>query len=241
MSVLFFFLYNPSALLSLLFAVALGLTDLQGYWINAPYADALAKSRSPLQAERIGTPLSMRIAGDRAEITTYHEASWRRIVSVTKTEIVASPLEDPDGTPEHIPLAGNRDRIFVALWPHTRVSYRRLDVDADTYARRVVMAGTYKDKKGTKYVFAAGGQMTIDDGAPQPWRIALDTSEACCDYFYQGEADTRIGFRWKEGKLLLFHVILDPKGCPISCEKKPYAVLTPTPETSRPPARSESR
>lgn len=214
-------------MLSLLFAVALGLTDLQGYWINASYADALAKSRSPLQAERIGTPLSMHIAGDRAEITTYHEASWRRILSVSKSEIVASPLEDPDGQPEHIPLAGNRDRIFVALWPHTRVSYRRLDVDADTFARRVAMAGTYKDKKGTKYVFDEHGEVWISSGGPGPlhWAVQLDTSEACCDYFFLGEE--RVGFRWKEGKLLLFHVILDPKGCPISCAKTPYAVLTP--------------
>lgn len=198
--------------------------------MNAPYAEALAKTRSPLKAERVGTPLAMTIRGDRAEITTYHEASWRRILSVGGKEIVASPLEDPDGDPEHIPLAGTRNRIYVALWPHTRVTYRRLDVDSETYARRVVLAGTYKDGKGVRYLFGEAGELTIGTAAPRRYRVSMDTSEACCDYFVVTQehgTEERHGFRWKEGKLQLFRVIEDPKGCPISCAKTPYAVLTP--------------
>ena len=222
--------------------------------MNAPYAEALAKTRSPLKAERLGTPLAMTIRGDRAQITTYHEASWRRILSVGAREIVASPLEDPDGTPEHIPLAGSRSRIYVALWPHTRVTYRRIDTDPETYARRVVLAGTYKDAKGERYRFTETGEWTAGTAAPRNYHVSLDTSEACCDYFVvtqegrvpsaEGPAssaplgprpsslgplatDERHGFRWKDGKLQLFRVILDPKGCPISCAKTPYAVLTP--------------
>ncbi len=214
------------SLLTLLFSVALTLTDLQGNWMNAPYAAALARTRSPLRAERLGTPLSMTIHGDRADITTYHEGSWRRILSVEKESLVASPLENPDGKPETLPLAGTRDHIYVELWPHTRVTYRRLDVAPETYARRVVLAGTYKDARGTPYVFAETGELTIGTAAPVKYRVSLDTSEACCDYFVIGR-DDRVGFSWKDGKLRLYKVIEDPNNCPISCAKTPYAVLTP--------------
>jgi hypothetical protein len=213
-------------LLTFLFALALTLTDLQGNWMNAPYAEALAKSRSPLQAERLGTPLSMTIRGDRAEITTYHEGSWRRIISVGKGSIVVSPLEDPTGKPETLPLAGDRNRIYVELWPHTRVTYRRLDVDPESYARRVVLAGTYTDAKGVTYVFGETGELTIGSAAAAKYHVSLDTSEACCDYFVIGE-ENRVGFKWKNGKLQLYKVIVDPHNCPISCAKTPYAVLTP--------------
>jgi hypothetical protein len=213
-------------LLTFLFALALTLTDLQGNWMNAPYADALVKTRSPLQAERLGTPLSMTIRGDRAEITTYHEASWRRILSVGKGSVVVSPLEDPNGKAETLPLAGNRNRIYVELWPHTRVTYRRLDVDPESYARRVILAGTYTDARGVKYVFGETGELTIGSAAAVKYHVSLDTSEACCDYFVIGE-ENRVGFRWKNKKLQLYKVIEDPKNCPISCAKTPYAVLTP--------------
>jgi hypothetical protein len=39
--------------------------------------------------------------------------------------------------------------------------------------------------------------------------------------------EERVGFRWENGKLMLYKVIEDPHGCPISCEKAPFAVLQP--------------
>src|SRR5258708_4762864 len=165
-------------LLTFLFAVALTLTDLQGNWMNSSYADALVKTRSPLQAERLGTPLSMTIRGDRAEMTTYHEGSWRRIISVGKGNVVVSPLEDPNGKPETLPLAGNRNRIYVELWPHTRVTYRRLDVDPESYARRVVLAGTYTDTKGVQYVFGETAEPRLVSAPAAKHHAPRDTSEA---------------------------------------------------------------
>ncbi len=145
---------------------------------------------------------------------------------------MANALEDPRGKLERLPLTVTRDAqgavttIRVALWPESLATFRRIDVDAETYARRVLLAGTYHDAKGVTYVFTEAGQLTVGKGPAKQYHAALDTSEACCDYFVTGEED-RTGFRWSDGKLLLYKVIDDPKGCPISCAKTPYVTLTP--------------
>jgi hypothetical protein len=215
----------------LLFAVALTVAALHGHWISARYADALASTRSPSAAEKVEAPVAVTIKGDRAEVTDFHEGSWRVIKSVEERAIVVSPLEAPDGKAERLPLVVTRDAhgdiatMRAKLWPDADVTLRRIDVDAETYARRVLLAGTYRDEKGVTYRFTEKGELTIGNGAARPYHASLDTSEACCDYFVIGEEE-RVGFRWEQGKLLLFKIIEDPNGCPISCEKKPYAVLT---------------
>jgi hypothetical protein len=215
----------------LLFAVALTITSLQGHWIAAKYADALASMRSPSRAEKVDPAIAMTIKGTRADVTSFHEGSWRLIRSVEEHAIVASPLEAPDGKGERLPLTVTHDAhgaiatIRVGLWPDALATFRRIDVDAETYARRVLLAGTYRDAKGVTYLFTEGGQLTIGTGPAKPYHASLDTSEACCDYFVIGEED-RVGFQWKDGKLLLYKVIEDPNDCPISCAKTPYAVLT---------------
>jgi hypothetical protein len=76
------------------------------------------------------------------------------------------------------------------------------------------------------YRLTEKGELTIGNGAARRYRASLDTSEACCDYFTIGEEE-RVGFKWEKGKLLLYKIVEDPNGCPISCETKPFAVLTP--------------
>ncbi len=227
----------PVALLSIVepmsvfFAIALTIASLQGHWLSARYADALASTRSPSLAEKAEGPVAVTIKGNRAEVTDFHEGSWRIVKSVEERAMVVSPLEAPDGKPERLPLTVTRDThgdvatIHAKLWPDADVTLRRIDVDAETYARRVLLAGTYRDAKGVQYRFTESGQLTIGNGSAHPYHASLDTSEACCDYFVIGE-DNRVGFRWENGKLLLFKIIEDPNGCPISCEKTPYAVLT---------------
>lgn len=216
----------------LLFVVALTLTNLQGHWITARYADALASMRSPMRAEKVDPAVAMTIKGNRADVTSFHEGSWRKIVSVDDHAIFASPLENPDGKPERLPVRITRDAhgelatLTVALWPDSVATFRRIDVDAETYARRVLLAGTYHDAKGVTYVFTEAGQMTVGKGAAKAYHASLDTSEACCDYFVTGEED-RTGFRWQDGKLLLYKIIENPNACPISCAKTPFATLTP--------------
>lgn len=213
------------------FAVALTLTSLQGHWISARYADALASTRSTSAAEKVEGPVAVTIKGDRAEVTDFHEGSWRIIRAVEEREIGVSPLENPEGKSERLPLTVTRDAhgvvvtMHARLWPDADVTLRRIDVDAETYARRVLLAGTYRDAQGVTYRFTEKGKLTIGNGAARPYHASLDTSEACCDYFVVGEEE-RVGFRWENGKLLLFKIVEDPDGCPISCEKTPFAVLT---------------
>ena len=86
------------------FAVALTIAGLQGHWMAARYADALASTRSPSRAEKVEGPVAVTINGNRAEVTDFHEGSWRIIKSVEENAIVVSPLEAPDGKPERLPL-----------------------------------------------------------------------------------------------------------------------------------------
>jgi type II secretory pathway component PulL len=107
------------------FAVALTVAALEGHWIAARYADALASTRSPSRAEKIEAPVAVTIKGNRAEVTDFHEGSWRIIKSVEERAIVVSPLEAPDGKPTRRPLTITRDghgaviAIHAALWPET--------------------------------------------------------------------------------------------------------------------------
>jgi hypothetical protein len=214
-----------------LFALVLTVAELQGHWITARYADALANTRSPSQAEKVAAPVAVTIKGNRADVTDFHEGSWRIIKSVDERTIVASPLEVPDGKAQRLPLTVTRDAhgavatIRVALWPEQPATLRRIDTDSETFARRVLLAGKYRDGKGVTYRFTEGGQLTIGNTQAVRYRASLDTSEACCDYFVIGE-DQRVGFAWKDGKLLLYKIFEDPNGCPISCAREPYAALT---------------
>ena len=216
----------------LLLGVAVTIAALQGHWISARYADVLASTRSPSAADKVAAPIAVTIAGNRAEVTNFHEGSWRIIKSVDAQTMTVSPLEAPDGTPERLPITVTRNAqgavssMRVALWPHEPATLRRIDTDAESFARRALLTGTYRDDKGTTWRFTEAGQLTIGDAAPVVYRASLDTSEACCDYFVIGE-DHRVGFQWKDGKLLLYKILEDPKGCPISCAKMPYATLTP--------------
>ena len=216
----------------LFFAVALTVASLEGHWLADRYADALASTRSPSRAEKVAPPIAVSIHGNRAEVTNFHEGSWRIIRSVDPETMSVSPLEAPDGKPERLPLTVTHDAhgavatIHVALWPENASTLRRIDTDAETYARRVLLAGTYRDGNGVIYRFTESGQLTIGSAAPAQYHASLDTSEACCDYFVIGE-DQRVGFEWKNGKLLLYEILEDPNGCPISCAKTPYATLSP--------------
>src|SRR5262245_20146497 len=117
----------------LLFAVALTIADLQGHWIAARYADALASTRSPARAEKVDPPVAVTINGNRADVTSFHEGSWRIIKSVDAQAITASPLEAPDEKPQRLPLTVTRDAhgavttIRVALWPEQPSTLRRID------------------------------------------------------------------------------------------------------------------
>ena len=198
--------------------------------MSARYADALASTRSPSAAEKVEGPVAVTIRGDRVEVTDFHEGSWRVIQAVEERAMVVSPLENPDGQGERLPLVVTRDghgavaTMRAKLWPGVDVTLRRIDVDAETYARRVLLAGTYRDGTGLTYRFTEDGKLTIGSGAASPYRASLDTSEANCDYFVLGK-DERVGFEWKNGKLLLYKTFEDPNGYPISCRKAPFAVL----------------
>jgi hypothetical protein len=66
------------------------------------------------------------------------------------------------------------------------------------------------------------------------WLPVLDPSEACIDYITldrpgtKPDAEDRMGYAWKGGKLELYRIIInDESGCPITAEKTPFAVLSP--------------
>ncbi len=216
----------------LFLAAALTLMELQGHWITARYADALADTRSPMRAARVARPVAFDFLDFRlADVTNFHKGLSRNVVSVDSHSLVVSPYQGPKEKTTRLPLKVTRGpnggiaTIHVQIWPNEPSTFRPIDVDAQTYARRVVIAGTYTDARGVKWVFNEHGDRWVGGQWEPDYSVGLDTRDACCDYLNFGEE--RVGFRWRAGKLLLYKILEVPVDCPSSCAKEPYVVLTP--------------
>jgi hypothetical protein len=241
-------------LLTLLAAVtvqgAITIGDLEGDWLSDRYASMLVKSRSPMQAEKVGVPVTFSVQrlgdGWRLLNGNFHEQTWQTIlalhhVSGSSYDLVLGEMEVP--VPEKtvtIRLAistkgsGRPSRVYGMVWPYTRASYQRLKVPLQQFVSRALLAGRYRDAGGGIWSLSETGEASSPDDASYRWRPVLDISEACCDYFEvtrtaHPEEPERIGYAWKEGKLRLYRIAKprSEEDCPIACAKKPFAVLTP--------------
>jgi hypothetical protein len=251
-------LYGRACLLLLLFlsavtargAITIG--DLEGDWLSDRYAAMLVKSRSPMQAEKVGVPVTFSVQrtadGWRLLNGNFHEQTWQTIVALqhvngSSYDLVVGEMEVlvPEKTVT-IRLSisskgsGRPSRIYGVVWPYTRASYQRLNFPLQQFVSRALLAGRYRDDDGGTWSLSDTGEASSPDDASYRWRPVLDISEACCDYFEvtrtaHPEDPERVGFAWHEGKLRLYH-IAKPKSeedCPIACAKRPFAVLTPLP------------
>lgn len=219
---------------ALLLAAALTLTDLEGQWISARYADALEKTRSPRAAEKLAHPRAMTVRNGRIEVTSFHEATWYAVRELTHRGGTSYDLRVSAAEDEKSP-ATKRLQVWIEkgqftgnVWGDEPTAFRRIDEAVDDFARRTLIAGEYVDQRGEKWTFGVDGSATSPERGAFRYHMQLDTSEACCDYFVIGEE--LVGYRWNGGKLELYRVILSDAAirCPIECGTEPFAVLTST-------------
>lgn len=218
----------------MLLAAALTLADLEGDWIADRYAEALAKTRSPLAAEEIAKPRAMTIRNGRIDVTSFHEATWYAVRELAPRggasyDLRISAAEDAQSpATKRLQVWVEKDSFTGNVWGDEPTKFRRLKEPLDNFLRRTLIAGEYTDARGKKWTFGIDGRATSPDRGAFSYRMNLDTSEACTDYFFIGEE--RVAYRWSEGKLELYRVKVQSAeiGCPIVRETEPLAVLTST-------------
>jgi hypothetical protein len=231
---------------------AITIGDLEGDWLSDRYAAMLVKSRSPMQAERVGVPVTFSVQrmadGWRLLNGNFHEQTWQTIVALhhvkgSSYDLVLGEMEV--AVPEKTVTirlsisskgSGRPSRAYGMVWPYTRASYQRLKMPLRQFVSRALLAGRYRDAKGGNWSLSDTGEASSPEDPAYDWRPVLDLTEACCDYFEvkrtaHPEGLERIGYAWREGKLRLYRIAAasSEEECPIACAKRPFAVLTPLP------------
>lgn len=216
---------------------------LEGNWISEAYIDALERTHSPLEATSVAAPEVFTIArsGSRWKLTrtNYHEATWHIVKSFDQVDgdlyrltvgaAETTAAEDPPVTFD-IALDPDGKHATGPLWSDSPTRFRHVDEDPLVVIARLLLVGEYLDAKQRPWSFKANGFARSPVLGSFRFEPVLDTMEACCDYLLmkkRTEEDVRIGFKWEDGRLNLYHMLSTDEGCPISCEAKPFAVLTP--------------
>ncbi len=235
----------------LLFTIAasaqeLSLRALSGHWIDVQYAEALEKSRSPLEADKVVTPTALWLYQTkglwRLQATDFHEGFERPVASIRALkggyEFDAGEAEARSGSGHRIPFTiekrGGAMLLHGAFFDETKpATYKRIDESADNWAMRLLLAGKYADEHGRAASISPDGDFMLPGAKPFKAAIVLDTSEACCDYVNTDrksntQYEDRIAYRWRGSTLELYEVITNPESeCPIASAKTPFVALRP--------------
>ncbi len=229
--------------------------EVQGTWVREDFAALVDKTRAPqAAAERAnGNPLWVRIFIEQdgrylMAVSTGHEGWTRQIGSITavptqsayrllmsRPEMVYEP-QKPATTmlTLHKPPAAGPMRMHIDLLTGGGVSeYRHVAASFSEYLNRSVLSGVYRDERGQEYRFDEQGLARWPDRTFE-YRIVEDSMESGCEYFnylVRGAAiqEGRYGYAWKDGKLEIYDIVdgASVNGPPISCSRKPIAVLKP--------------
>lgn len=220
--------------------------DLEGEWIVRPYLEAVRHARQTLAPQERVPALSFTVrpasgGGLEMERTNFHEALTQPIEDFEATREGAAFVLTGGERPEPITVERVRTKRGCSgvlrvggVWsgaPASSYVYTRVAGSVQEAVNRLVLAGEYRDAAGRSYVFSPEGRATWPDRAFD-YEIALDPSEACCEYFQHADPNgvggqARFGYAWKAGALQVFRVFYPEDGCPISCEPEPMLVLTP--------------
>ena len=236
-------------------ARSLAPADLEGDWLSAKFLDAVRATRAPVGApDPYGFTVKKHGNGWRIAMTSFHEGYWRTLSGVEAKPgggyaLVLGPMEsEPKGPKELTRVAvtvtwgaAGPETVTGALWDAEagKIAFRRLPAPRARYLNRIVLAGTYRDEEGRRFVFDESGEATWP-GEGFRYELNLDPSEAGCDYVTrpdktQPNETRRYAFAWKDGALRLSHVVYD-RDYPISAASRPFAVLRPegAPVTPKP-------
>jgi hypothetical protein len=221
--------------------VSLSLKDIEGRWTRQQYVETVRSTHSPFA----GSPETVEIENAKFTWINYHEGFWRKIVSIKKDTtkgiyrlVLGEPEKDPPGSELiDVPFRPviNRDGKVEAMTFLNDAAvfskqelFVRISIPLEQLIGQIVLAGSYRDETGKSYVFDKSGK-AIWPGRSFTYQVALDSSEAHCDYFLvdydKNPVNTKkYGFKWVNGKTELFN--LKDKDY-IECEEQPFAILTP--------------
>jgi hypothetical protein len=138
-------------------------------------------------------------------------------------EVPFKPVAGGDGKIERIIFLNN------TIVEHAQEPFFRLDLPLEKLIGQIVLAGIYQDEKGQQYTFEESGTAIWPD-LSFSYEVALDSTEAFCDYFLVNYEKNRVntktyGFKWVSNKLELFEIKSKEWG--VNCADKPFAILTP--------------
>lgn len=225
--------------------------DLEGTWISKSYMEQLQATRSPNAAGRKTPPLVIKVQRDAhvypMVITDFHEAVMQFLIEVepgkkpSTYRLVVAPEEGMVSSTEvtYVPVSGQKneqgkfEKLTISdpfLGKKKPTLFVRLPQALEPWVNRLVLAGKYKDEQGRSYEFTDAGDAVMPDRT-FPYEIALDAKSGTCDLLHSHrekapEGKERIGFAWKDKKLMLYGVNVQ-KNDRYSCDAKPIAVLTP--------------
>jgi len=222
---------------------SLSIKDLQGSWTRKEFIDMVRSTRSPFATH----PETVTIKDHKFFWTSYHEGSWRKIVRMAMDKakgdyrLVLGPWEEehPSASelievPITLALGSNGEIEKITFLTDSVVTNKqepfvRMTVPLGKLVAQILLVGTYKDQNGQSYVFGKSG-MAVWPGASFPYEVALDATEAFCDYILVDPAKNPVnaktyGFKWVDSKLRLFYI--KEKEWGVNCEDQPFAILTP--------------
>ena len=230
--------------------VSLTTKDIEGTWTRAKYIKTVSSMLSPFSAR----PETVMIENGKLLWTSYHEGFWQKIIRIEKGNaknvyrlvLGGKDVESPDSETTEEALFrlirkqdGKIEEIAfldTSVVEFTDEPFVNISMPLQQFVAQLVLVGTYHDEKGQTYSFDKSG-MASWPGQSFTYRVALDSTEAFCDYFFAISYKNRVGFKsiesksikssfkWVSGKLELFNIGRD--GCCVDCKGKPFAILTP--------------
>ena len=246
----FIFLFLISHVRTAFCEEALTVQDIQGTWTRAKYIRSLSSTRSPFSEQ----PETVIIKEDILSWTSYHEGYWQKILHIKKDKsnnvyrllLGQREEEAPDSemteealfqvTRRHDGKIETITFLDTSIVEYAHEPFVNTYIPLKQFVAQLVLVGTYLDEKGNTYSFEKSG-MASWPGQSFSFRVALDSTEAFCDFFHVISYKQRNGykpiesraikaaFKWVEGKLELYKV--DGDGCCIECKGRPFAILTP--------------
>lgn len=237
------------------------LENLQGEWLNKKYVEVLQSTKSPREAINGIYYPAFKILNENglyrwAQIYNFHEGITFNIIGLNPTpesslyQILFEPIYEPE-TPKNYKRSTYTDTFIILggkpvqeiewIFEPTDfyfsvelpIPFVRVEPNINEYINRLVIAGTYMDEHGRKFVFKESGEAEFPEKSFK-YKVMPSRGFSDCDYFYiPSEKDKKgisksYGFEWNNNRLLLYNLhYYSERSDMREREKEPLYVLSP--------------
>lgn len=179
----------------------------EGEYLREDYIRALCESLSPLHATRPdGAPQLIIVEKDK------EGTSFMPVANFHEGDDLYRPLKNgrlrkihPDGFEESLALFSLRvhGKDAFSLLDGERELQFRFVGKAERWVSDALIAGTYQDDKGGKYVFGANGQASFPGGRHFDYMLAMDHVLTNYDYLYSKDLNASLAVEINRKELSL--------------------------------------